>query len=135
MKVRIGTATAEGRNRESDEIRPSCFEGWRIEAKLFGPGGPRVVNQDVRPIDQAQQFIGSRFRTQFELHAAFIGIERKKEPASLGVGNSGRKGPAAAHPAIFARLDFHHVRTVIRQEPGRKGARYAVAQFQDAHLS
>ena len=76
----------------------------------------------------------SRFRVEIELHAPLVGIERKKESAPLGVGDSGRKGPPVAHPAIFARFDLDHIRPVISQEPGREGARHALTEFQNAHL-
>ncbi len=129
----VGARQTEGRDRDRDEVGIQRHEGLRIEPPGAHTGRVLVLDEEVGLGDQGSNPFASLGRVEVQGVRALPFVEKEEAAALLGVGLVPREGaPTPREVAQPGLLDLDHVGTVVSEEPGTKGRRYAVAELHDA---
>ncbi len=110
-----------------DQVRPRPAQHIGAQPHLPELARPEILDHHIALRDQIEQQRPPLFRFQIQRDAALVaGMHRPPERAAID-----HLAPATGGIAA-ARFDLDHVRPQIRQQPGAKGRRHEMADFEYA---
>ena len=129
--VAVRPVLAVAGNRAVDDAGIALARGFVVQAKPAQGTCAVVLEHHVAALDHAQESLLALGMLEVEHHAFLVAVQAH-EVGGLPSGH--RRAPGARNIAGAGRFDLEHLRAVVGEHGGAKGAGKGMAEIQDLYV-